>query len=95
MKKKDKIFLIILFILSIFAIFKIVMFYKTNNNIDDKKIINDTIYNKIILDSIEYNIIKRDSIIYKLKTEYKNEIEKSYSLNDSDAINLFYKLVSE
>lgn len=52
----------------------------------------DTAYNKIILDSIEYNIIKKDSIIYNLKKEMKDEISKSLSISDSDAINLFKEL---
>lgn len=52
----------------------------------------NTTYNKIILDSIEYNIIKKDSIIYNLKKEMKDEISKSLSISDSDAVNLFKEL---
>lgn len=94
MTNKDKAFLIILFILSIFAVFKIVMFHRTND-IKDKEIINDTTYNKVTLDSIEYNIIKKDSTIYHLKEEYEKEVEQNYNSSDSDAIALFYKLVSD
>ena len=56
--------------------------------------IQDTIYNKVILDSIKYHINKKDSVIYKLNTEMKYEINKSYELNDSATIELFYKLVN-
>lgn len=71
-------------------------FGNTNCNITKENImLHDTIYNNIILDSIEYNIIKKDSIIYKLNTKMKYEVNKSYIINDSDAIELFKKLVAE
>lgn len=60
----------------------------------EKEII-DTTYNHKTLDSIEYNIIKRDTIIYNYKKELAYEIEKSITLNDSDAVKLFYQLVTD
>lgn len=52
----------------------------------------DTIYNKVVLDSIEYNITKKDSVIYNIKQEMKDEVTKSFELNDSAAVNLFKEL---
>ena len=60
----------------------------------ENTIIYDTTYNKVVLDSIEYNIIKKDSVIYKIKQEMKDEVTKSFGLNDSAAVELFKKLVS-
>lgn len=54
----------------------------------------DTTYNKVVLDSIEYNIIKRDSVIYEIQKKMKYEIEKSFLINDSSAVELFKKLAS-
>lgn len=84
------------FIAFIIAFF--IGFYFGNCNYNTYKenvILYDTIYNNIILDSIEHNIIKKDSIIYKLNTKMKYEINKSYIINDSGAIELFKKLVAE
>ena len=65
----------------------------TNSN---KSIIEiDTTYNTIELDSITYKIIIKDSIIYHLKIQSNEAIEKSYSINDSDAVVLFKQLTSE
>lgn len=65
----------------------------TNSN---KSIIEiDTTYNTIELDSITYKIIVKDSIIYHLKIQSNEAIEKSYSINDSDAVILFKQLTSE
>lgn len=55
----------------------------------------DTTYNTIELDSITYKITVRDSIIYHLKIQSNEAVEKSYSLNDSDAVVLFKQLTSE
>lgn len=94
MTRKDKAFIIVLFILCISSVFNIIIFYRSND-ISNNKTIIDTTYNKVTLDSIEYNIVKRDSIIYNLKEEYEKEIEQNYNSSDSDAIALFYKLVSD
>lgn len=61
----------------------------------DKVIQPDTIYNKVVLDSIEYNIIIKDTIIYNLKQEMKDEVTKSFELDDSSAVKLFKELASE
>ena len=55
----------------------------------------DTLYNTIYLDSITYKITIRDSIIYHLKIETNEAIEQSYSINDSDAVELFKQLTSK
>lgn len=67
---------------------------KGRSEIIESTIISDTTYNKVVLDSIEYNIIKKDSVIYKIKQEMKDEVTKSFGLNDSAAVELFKKLVS-
>ena len=68
--------------------------HKEHKDAANQVIISDTTYNKVTLDSIEYNIIKKDSVIYKIKQEMKDEITKSFGLNDSAAVELFKKLVS-
>lgn len=65
---------------------------KSKSETIENIVVFDTTYNKIVLDSIKYNIIKKDSIVYNLKQEMKDEISKSLSISDSDAINLFKKL---
>lgn len=55
----------------------------------------DTTYNTIELDSITYKIIIKDSVIYHLKIQSNEAIEKSYSINDSNAVVLFKQLTSE
>jgi len=55
----------------------------------------DTSYNKIKLDSIKVQIGKHDTTIYKLNIKLKDDIEKSYNLNDSSTVDLFKKLSSE
>lgn len=67
--------------------------YQRYNN--DKLIQSDTIYNKVVIDSIEYNIIRKDTIIYNLKQEMKDEVTKSFELDDSSAVKLFKSLASE
>lgn len=54
----------------------------------------DIAYNHVVLDSIEYNIIKKDSIIINYKTQMEYEIHKSNNCSDSDAVKLFYQLLS-
>lgn len=66
--------------------------YQINNN---KLIQPDTIYNKVVIDSIEYNIIRKDTIIYNLKHKMKDEVTKSFELDDSSAVKLFKELASE
>lgn len=95
MEKVDKIiyYLVVLIIVFVIGYISGYSDKKSSNNINSSYI--DTLYNKIILDSIEYNIIKKDSNIYELKTKMKNEIEKSYILNDSNAVKLFECLVRD
>ena len=68
--------------------------YKEHKDNANQVIVPDTTYNKVVLDSIEYNIIKKDSVIYKIKQEMKDEVTKSFGLNDSAVVELFKKLVS-
>lgn len=49
--------------------------------------------NPQIIDSIAYNIEYRDSTIYKLKQDFKYDVEIIKSMPDSALINKFYKLV--
>lgn len=53
----------------------------------------DTSYNKVKLDSINVQIGKHDTTIYKLNIKLKDDIEKSYQLNDSATVELFKRLV--
>lgn len=69
-------------------------FNKGKTKAIENVIMPDTAYNKVTLDSIEYNIIKKDSVIYNIKQEMKDEVTKSFGLNDSAAVELFKKLVS-
>lgn len=94
---KDDLFKVI-FIIFMMIIIISNLYNVCNRYINDENetiINNDTIYNTTILDSIEYNIIVRDSIIYNLKQEMTNEIEESYSLNDSACIKLYEQLLKE
>lgn len=62
-------------------------------NID--KLINikpDTSYNKVKLDSINIQVGKHDTTIYKLNIKLKDDVEKSYQLNDSATVDLFKQL---
>ena len=52
----------------------------------------DTTYNKVKLDSIQVQIGKRDTIIYNLKIKLKDDIERSYQLDDTAAVQLFKQL---
>lgn len=56
---------------------------------------SDTAYNKVILDSIKYNITKKDSVVYNIKQEMKDEVTKSFKLNDNDAVKLFKELCEQ
>ena len=62
---------------------------------ENKVIVYDTSYNHIVLDSINYHIIHKDSIIINYKTKIEYEIQQSNNCSDSDAIKLFYRLLSE
>lgn len=95
MEKKFEIgFSIFMFLFgcAIGAYFAFYFHFKEHKDNVEPIVVLDTTYNKVILDSIEYNIIKKDSIVYNLKQEMKDEISKSLSISDSDAINLFIKL---
>ena len=97
MKKVVDIILIIVVILVCIGLFLFGYyegFNKGKTKAIENVIIPDTTYNKVTLDSIEYNIIKKDSVIYKIKQEMKDEVTKSFGLNDSAAVELFKTLVS-
>ena len=49
--------------------------------------------NPQVIDSIAYNIEHRDSIIYKLKQDFKYDVEIIKSMPDSALVNKFYELV--
>lgn len=55
----------------------------------------DTTYNIITLDSIKYNIKEKDSVITKLKIKYEEEVKDANNLDDTSAIKLFKKLVTD
>lgn len=61
----------------------------TGSNVFDKP---DTTYNQVKLDSIKVQIGKRDTTIYKLNIKSKDDVEKSYQLSDSAAVELFKQL---
>lgn len=92
--EKNKIW-IICFIILLMGVIICYLITSKKENIHDEYIEIDTVYNKVILDSIEYNIIKKDSIIYNIKQEMKDEVTKSFNLNDSSAIELFKELARE
>lgn len=81
----------IIFITYSFGIYKAIKAQPINDNL----IIYDTVYNTIVLDSIKYNIKYKDTIIYNYKQELKYEIEKAKTVSDTDAVKLFYQLLSE
>lgn len=64
---------------------------------DTEKELNaiDTTYNIITLDSIKYNIKEKDSVITKLKIKYEEEVKDANNLDDTSAIKLFKKLVTD
>ena len=98
--KKSILIVTILYLLSIVAI-SIVYKVKYNklNKEYNKAIVELDYYHNIDttaihkIDSIEYNIKQKDSIIYKIKTEFINEIEIIKANNDIDAVNQFKQLV--
>lgn len=92
MGKINKICIILVAIIVVFYIGVIVGRHMTQNHVNNQEVLIDTTYNKIILDSIEYNIIKKDSVIYNIKQEMKDEVTKSFELNDSVAVKLFKEL---
>lgn len=63
--------------------------FRTNDTVVVKQ---DTTYDKVKLDSISKLIIVKDSTISKLNIKYKDDVEKSYMLSDSDAVALFLRL---
>lgn len=71
------------------------MYNKYKDNILNNYIITDTIINIHKIDSIQYNIKKKDSIITTIKNNITYEIQETNNSNDSIAIWLFTKLVSE
>lgn len=98
--KKSVLIITILYLLSSIAISFVykVKYNKLNN--EYKKVIAELEYYHNIdtvaihkIDSIEYNIKQKDSIIYKIKTEFINEIEIIKANNDIDAVNQFKQLV--
>lgn len=66
-----------------------------NKNVDTSIVtLPDTSYNKVKLDSIKLQIGKHDTTIYKLNIKLKDDVEKSYLLNDSATVELFRKLAT-
>lgn len=92
MEKINKICIILVAIITIFSIGVGIGYHITQNYVSTQKVIVDTTYNKITLDSIDYNIIKKDSFIYNIKQEMKDEVTKSYNMDDSAAFELFKEL---
>lgn len=70
-------------------------YIKGASDIEKKLDVIDTTYNIITLDSIKYNIKERDSIITKLKIKYEEEVKCANNLDDTSAIKLFKKLVTD
>lgn len=52
----------------------------------------DTSYSKIKLDSLKVKISGHDTTIYKLNIKSKEDVEKSYQLDDSSTVALFKQL---
>lgn len=90
---KQQLFCLLMFIIGCFI--GAFCAYKDYQRYNNKLIQHDTIYNKVVIDSIEYNIIRKDTIIYNLKQEMKDEVTKSFELDDSSAVKLFKELASE
>lgn len=93
-----KLIIIVLIIALINLISVLVCVYKINKYECRSKIVDkckiDTTINKFRIDSIQLVIKTKDSIITKIKEYEKEEINNASNLNDSDAIKLFKKLVS-
>lgn len=95
--KFDIIFAIFMFLFgcAVGAYFAFYFHFKKHKDDVEQIVVPDTTYNKIVLDSIEYNIIKKDSVIYNIKQEMKDEVTKSFELNDSSAVKLFKELCKQ
>lgn len=98
--KKSVLILLIVFIISILAIYIFEESKYKNLNKRYQQVISELTYYKTIdtvgihkIDSIEYNIRQKDSIIYNIKTEFINEIEIIKANNDIDAVAQFKELV--
>ena len=95
--------LLIVLIIHLITIISLILVYGISyDNLNKKynKVLNELNYYHNIdtvaihkIDSIEYNIKQKDSIIYKIKTEFINEIEIIKANNDIDAVNQFKQLV--
>lgn len=92
MGKINKICIILVAIIIIFSIGVGIGYHMTQNHVSIQEVVVDTTYNKTTLDSIDYNIIKKDSFIYNIKQEMKDEVTKSYDMDDSAAFELFKEL---
>ena len=55
----------------------------------------DTITNTQVVEKIKTEIVEKEKEIVKYKTEYIYEKENAKNINDSAAVELFYKLASE
>lgn len=66
---------------------------KTKDELIHYKNIVENANNSIKRDSIVYNIQYKDSTIVRIKKEYRNEIEYVKSLDDSESVVMFNKLV--
>ena len=98
--KKSLLTVLIIHITTIIGLILVYGISYDNLNKKYNKVLNELNYYHNIdtvaihkIDSIEYNIKQKDSIIYKIKTEFINEIEIIKANNDIDAVNQFKQLV--
>ena len=88
MSKKDFILMYVFIIIINLAVFIVlnIKINKINDRIEYKSCDN------IKIDSLVNEINHKDSIVIKLNKDMKDEINKSYELNDTASLMLFYKL---
>lgn len=90
--------LVAVLILSIVNLYLLIIIYSgISLGVDDFSFHSkcDTVINKVRIDSIEYVIRSKDSVINKIRIDEKKYINKANELNDTSAIELFKRLVSE
>jgi flagellar basal body L-ring protein FlgH len=58
-------------------------------------VLTDTITNTQVIEKIKTEIVEQEKEIVKYKTEYIYEKENAKNINDSAAVELFYRLASE
>lgn len=90
--------LVAVLILSIVNLYLLIIIYSgISLAVSDISFYNkcDTVINKVRIDSIEYVIRSKDSVINKIRINEKKYINKANELNDTSAVELFKRLVSE